>query len=57
MQTRDGRWRVEVVQKGAMVQYRLLRDGVIFRDWAALGTVEHYLRQDGVDMAELVEAP
>lgn len=57
MATPDGRWRVEVVRPRGQrdTHYRILRDGEVFRPWAALGTVEYYLGQAGVDMADLVE--
>ncbi|MGK5682395.1 hypothetical protein [Actinoplanes sp. URMC 104] len=53
MQNPDGSWRVEVVQRGAKVGYRLLRDGELEHEYMAIGTVEHILRHAGVDMAEL----
>lgn len=52
----DGRLRVEVVQKGAQVGYRLWRDGAIWTQWTGIGAVEHLLQQEGVSMADLIEA-
>ena len=57
MQTGDGRWRVEVIQRGTHHGYRLLcaqRD--VELDLLAVGTVEHTLAKEGHSMADLVEA-
>lgn len=57
MVTPDGRYRVETVQRGKDVSYRLLRDGEVWHQWAAIGSVQFFLEQEGVDMADLVEVP
>jgi bifunctional non-homologous end joining protein LigD len=56
MQTPDGTWRVEVVQRGRNVFYRLVHgDNVI--DGLAIATLRRLLEEAGVDMADLVEGP
>lgn len=56
LQTLDGRWRVEVIRRGRDRFYRLVHgDNVI--DGLFIATVERLLREAGVDMADLVEAP
>lgn len=57
--TPDGRVRVEIVQDGRRHGYRILRDGQVVhgRDFPiGIGEVEHYLRREGVEMADLVDA-
>lgn len=56
LRTPDGRWRVEVAQKGSRHGYRLLdtvNDNEL--DWLGIATVERILKDNGVDMADLVE--
>jgi bifunctional non-homologous end joining protein LigD len=57
MQTPDGRYRVEIVQRGKELSYRLLRDGQVWHNWAAIGSIQFFLEQDGVSVGDLVEAP
>jgi bifunctional non-homologous end joining protein LigD len=65
LQTPDGRWRVEAVEEN-----RSLRDGKVYRsthyrlihgenvvDGLAIATLQRLLKEAGVDMADLVEAP
>lgn len=51
----DGRLRVEIVQQGARVGYRLWRDGQIWTEWTGIGAIEALLEREGVSMAELIE--
>lgn len=56
LQTPDGQWRVEVVQRRGQVFYRLIHgDNVV--DGLAIATLQRLLAEAGVDMGELVEAP
>jgi bifunctional non-homologous end joining protein LigD len=56
LQTVDGRWRVEVVQRGRTTFYRLVHgDNVV--DGLVIATLQRLLHEAGVDMADLVEAP
>jgi bifunctional non-homologous end joining protein LigD len=57
LQTPDGRWRVEVVQQGSRHGYRILHDGEVLHDWTVVGALPFLLGREGVDMADLVEAP
>ena len=54
MQTPDGRWRIEVVRRGASRWYRILHDDNTL-DWLAITDVERILRDVGVDMGHLVQ--
>jgi bifunctional non-homologous end joining protein LigD len=56
MQTRDGRWRVEIVRRGRDRCYRLIQDGTAL-DGLAIATVERLLTEAGCDLADLVDAP
>jgi bifunctional non-homologous end joining protein LigD len=56
MQTRDGRWRVEVVRRGRQHRYRLVHDGTVL-DGLVIATVERVLREGGADIADLVDVP
>jgi len=56
LETSDGRWRVEVAQRGARVGYRILKDGKQWHAWTGIAAVEHLLAKEGVSMADLVEA-
>ena len=51
----DDRLRVEVVQKGARVGYRLWRDGEIWTEFTGIAAIEHLLATRGVSMADLIE--
>jgi hypothetical protein len=55
MQTRDGRWRVEVGGVGSIVWYRLIGPGVDRQVPSTQALVEA-LATVGVDLADLVEA-
>lgn len=55
--TSDGRWRVEVWRDGRDHWYRVLRGPHVVADGAVIGTVEHVLREAGIDMADLIEDP
>jgi bifunctional non-homologous end joining protein LigD len=54
MQTPDGRWRIEVVRRGASRWYRILHDDNTL-DWLSITDVETILRDVGVDMGRLVQ--
>ncbi len=54
MQTPDGRWRIEVVRRGASRWYRILHDDNTL-DWLAITDVERILRDVGVDMSRLIQ--
>lgn len=56
LETPDRRWRVEIVQQGTRVFYRLIH-GDDIRQPLGIGAVQHLLGDAGVDMADLVEAP
>ncbi len=54
MQTPDGAWRVEVVQRGHTPWYRILHgDSEI--DWLSIAAVERILSEAGIDVADLIE--
>lgn len=55
LETPDGRWRVEVVQRGAQVKYRVLHDGEEQIGWGSIAAIEHLLAKRGVSMADLSE--
>jgi bifunctional non-homologous end joining protein LigD len=56
MQTPDDLWRVEVVQRGRTVFYRLVHgDDVI--DGLAIATLQRLLAEAGVDIGDLVAEP
>lgn len=56
LQTPDGEWRVEVVQQGTQVFYRLIHgDNII--EGLVIATLQRLLTEAGVDMADLVEGP
>ena len=52
MQTPDGAWRVEVVQRGGTPWYRIMH-GDSELDWLSIAAVERILIEAGVDMADL----
>lgn len=54
LETPDGQWRVEVIQRGKDVAYRLTH-GESIVDGLAIATLERLLGEVGVDMAELVD--
>jgi hypothetical protein len=54
MQTPDGQWRVEVVQRGSQVRYRLIH-GDDIREPIAIGTIAYELAEAGLSMADLTE--
>ncbi|GAA0805090.1 hypothetical protein Sya03_23520 [Spirilliplanes yamanashiensis] len=56
MQTRDGRWRVDIMHRGASRWYRLSHDDNTF-DWLDLADVERILHGVDVDLGDLVDAP
>jgi hypothetical protein len=56
LQSHDGLWRVEVVQSGQRVFYRLHHDGEV-RDKLPIGVLEDILRQNGLSMADLEAVP
>ncbi len=56
LQTADGRWRVEVVQRGRTTFYRLVH-GENILDGLVIATLQRLLQEAGVDMADLIEAP
>lgn len=56
LQTPDGRWRVEIVQQGAQVFYRLI-NGEDVVDKLAIASLQLKLAEAGVDMADMVEVP
>lgn len=53
--TPDGRYRVEVIQRGPEVHYRLLRDGSVWHKRAAIASIEYFLGEEGISMADLAE--
>ena len=54
MQTPDGAWRVEVVQRGRTRWYRIVHgDSEI--DWLSIAAVERILSEAGIDVADLIE--
>lgn len=55
LETRDRRFRVEVVQTGPNVAYRLLRDGHLWQEKTGIGAIEHLLEREGVSMADLLD--
>jgi hypothetical protein len=54
LESPDRRFRVEVVQRGGQVSYRLLRDGEVWQEKTGIGAIEHLLQREGVSMADLV---
>lgn len=54
MQTPDGRWRVEVMRRGASRWYRILHDDNVL-DWLTVTDVERILAEVGVDLGDLHE--
>jgi bifunctional non-homologous end joining protein LigD len=54
MQTSDGRWRVEIVRRGADHWYRIVH-GENALDWLSLADVEHILAEAGVGLTLLRE--
>ena len=54
MQTPDGAWRVEVVQRGGTPWYRIVH-GDSELDWLNIAAVERILTEAGVDMADLTD--
>jgi bifunctional non-homologous end joining protein LigD len=55
-QTRDGRWRVEVIRRGQDHFYRLVHGDNIL-DGLFIATVQRLLTEAGIDMADMTEAP
>ena len=55
LETPDGAWRVEVVQRGKTVTYRLVHGENVI-DGLAIATLERLLNEAGVSMADLAEA-
>jgi hypothetical protein len=55
MQTPDGAWRVEVVQRGHTPWYRIVH-GDSELDWLSIAAVERILTEAGIDLADLEEA-
>lgn len=56
LQSPDRLWRVEVIQSGQRVFYRLHHDGQV-RDQLPIGVLEDILRQGGLTMADLDAVP
>ena len=54
MQTPDGAWRVEVVQRGGTPWYRIVH-GDSELDRLSIAAVERILTEAGVDMADLTD--
>jgi hypothetical protein len=54
MQTADGQWRVEVIQRGSQVRYRLIH-GDDIREPIAIGTIAYELAEAGLSMADLID--
>ena len=54
MQTPDGAWRVEVVQRGRTPWYRIVH-GDSELDWLSIAAVERILGEAGVDLADLTD--
>jgi bifunctional non-homologous end joining protein LigD len=54
-ETPDGRWRVEVVRRGRDRFYRLLHGGNVI-DGLFIASVQRLLAEDGIDLADLIEA-
>ena len=54
LETPDGQWRVEVVQRRRDVAYRLVH-GENVVDGLAIATLERLLNEAGVSMADLVD--
>jgi hypothetical protein len=54
--TPDGAWRVEIVQRGARVTYRLVH-GKDEIGPLTIGTLEMVLQDAGIDMADMAEVP
>ena len=55
LETADGRWRVEVVQHGREVRYRLLEHGEVVPQPFTIGQIQQRLQDEGVSMADLVD--
>lgn len=56
LQTPDGQWRVEVVQRGSSIFYRLIHSENVV-EGLAIATLLRLLAEAGVDMADMVEVP
>ena len=56
LQTPDGAWRVEIVRRGRTFWYRVVNEARDLElDWLSIASVEHILRELGVDLADLVQ--
>ena len=55
MTTADGRWRVDIMRRGAARWYRVAHGGNVF-DWLDLPGVERILAEAGADIGRLVPA-
>ena len=54
METPDGSWRVEVVRRGRTRWYRIVHGEEVL-DWLSIAGVERVLRDNGVDLDDLVD--